>query len=457
MKTEGISLLTANVTAANVTAANHKASAMTFDRFMTKNVSDTRTVEGAGISVKKEGTGSDKVSSDSSVREDSIGQMKERRSCEVKPAEQPAQKEPDVIDVTEMSEKAMALLQNTFGLTEEEMTDVLEQMGIQIQDLLFQIQENGAVIVPVDTLQQLVMEVHGVTDFAALLTNDRLTKELSALTDGLKDIVADGLEVAKEELPQLQESLFMDFAKHLTEVGKGSEGADVQELPEEGQNVPDTASTKEGLTVVVEETTENGENTAQDQTKASSQLRQSAGEGAGAEQAQTAGNLFAEKLSQAYGEDGAEGISQQGVSMTQIVEQVVRQVKIRILPETTSMELQLNPASLGRVHLQAATTNGVSTATLTVENQFAKEALESQLIELKQTFAEQGLKVDAVEVTVSEFSLKKENEQPQQQQEGRNGKRTFDPQAGSGAMQVAEREETEASRRDVQSTVDYTA
>ncbi|MFR1255038.1 MAG: hypothetical protein ACLSCU_02140 [Eubacterium sp.] len=41
----------------------------------------------------------------------------------------------------------------------------------------------------------------------------------------------------------------------------------------------------------------------------------------------------------------------------------------------------------------------------------AKQALESQMLTLKQNFQEQGLKVDAVEVTVSNFNLESEGQQ----------------------------------------------
>lgn len=146
--------------------------------------------------------------------------------------------------------------------------------------------------------------------------------------------------------------------------------------------------------------------------------------------------------------------------MANIVEQVVTQVRIRVLPETTSMELQLNPASLGRVNLHVASANGVATATLVVENQMAKEALESQMITLKETFEEQGLKVEAVEVTVSEFSLKKENEQEQGQPGKRSGNRRFraDAELGTDAEEDAvDTGMTATARRDVNSVVDYTA
>ena len=148
------------------------------------------------------------------------------------------------------------------------------------------------------------------------------------------------------------------------------------------------------------------------------------------------------------------------VTMEYIVEQVVNHVRIRVLPQTTSMELQLNPASLGRVNLNVTSQNGTATATLTVQNQVAKEALESQLTVLRENLESQGLKVGAVEVNVSEFGFKhpedsNSNQPRQNRKSSQSRKFRFDS--------VEETEETEATaatiadRRDGSSVVDYTA
>ena len=168
--------------------------------------------------------------------------------------------------------------------------------------------------------------------------------------------------------------------------------------------------------------------------------------------------VFKENLAEAFEEvRGAEGTTTEKV-MNQIVEQVVRHVRIRVMPETTSMQLQLNPASLGRVNLTVAATAGTATATLVVENQMAKEALESQMIHLKETFAEQGLKVDAVEVTVSEFGLKKENEQQEETAgDRRRNRRSRSEDNGHNEEDGVTDNVTAPERRSVDSTVDYTA
>ena len=129
------------------------------------------------------------------------------------------------------------------------------------------------------------------------------------------------------------------------------------------------------------------------------------------------------------------------------------------MPETTSLEMQLNPANLGRVHLTVATTGGVATASMIVENQMAKNALESQMITLKESFAQQGLKVDEVEVTVAEFGMKKEDQQQQEASDGRKQNRRFrsNSDLADENESVPDSNMTATERRDSNSVVDYTA
>ncbi len=90
-----------------------------------------------------------------------------------------------------------------------------------------------------------------------------------------------------------------------------------------------------------------------------------------------------------------------------IMSQVTESIRVNYSADTTTMELQLHPASLGTVNMQIASTNGIVTAHIIVQNEAVKAALESQLITLQQTFDEQGTKVEAVEVSVANYDLGK--------------------------------------------------
>lgn len=108
--------------------------------------------------------------------------------------------------------------------------------------------------------------------------------------------------------------------------------------------------------------------------------------------------------------------------MQEIFEQVVEQVKVTVTADTSEMAIQLNPEHLGKVNLSVVAKEGHITAQFVTENEVARQALESQIQQLRDTLGEQGLKVDKVEVSVSDFSFQEGNqanaeEQKQQQRE----------------------------------------
>ena len=140
-------------------------------------------------------------------------------------------------------------------------------------------------------------------------------------------------------------------------------------------------------------------------------------------------DLFVQNLVSAKGNDGIQQVGVEQVQvMREIVNQVVEQIKIAIKPQATSMELQLNPENLGKVELTVVSKNGLLTASFTAENQIAKEALESQMQVLKDNLNNQGVKVEAIEVNVSQFGFKQNTEsgtdaQSQSRQQKKSGNR----------------------------------
>ena len=80
------------------------------------------------------------------------------------------------------------------------------------------------------------------------------------------------------------------------------------------------------------------------------------------------------------------------------------------------MEIQLNPEKLGKVNLSVVSKNGQMTASFVTESEMAKNALESQMQQLKDTLQNQGLKVDAIEVSVSDFKFEQSSNMNEEQQ-----------------------------------------
>ncbi len=84
-----------------------------------------------------------------------------------------------------------------------------------------------------------------------------------------------------------------------------------------------------------------------------------------------------------------------------ILDQLSSQIRINLNQNTTTLEMQLNPASLGKVGLHIESKAGAITASFVAQNAQVKEALEAQAAQLKSNLEEQGLKVENVEVTLA--------------------------------------------------------
>ena len=91
-------------------------------------------------------------------------------------------------------------------------------------------------------------------------------------------------------------------------------------------------------------------------------------------------------------------------------ETLAREAKIILSGDKYEFMMQLKPESLGKVAMRVVTENGSINAKFVVENEQAKAALEENLVNLKQTLAEQGLDVRGCMVEVrqgNEWSLER--------------------------------------------------
>ena len=88
----------------------------------------------------------------------------------------------------------------------------------------------------------------------------------------------------------------------------------------------------------------------------------------------------------------------------------------------SDVEMQLHPASLGTLHVRVTNNAGVITANFVTENEAVKAAVESQIIRLNEQFEAQGIKVDAVEVTIASHSFEQNLESGQSDTGSENGR-----------------------------------
>ena len=155
-----------------------------------------------------------------------------------------------------------------------------------------------------------------------------------------------------------------------------------------------------------------------------------------------------------------------------IMNQIVTQASVTINETVSRMEMELNPQNLGRMIMQVQQQEGMVTAKLIAQNENVRNAIETQLMQLRENLEQKGIKVDAVEVTVGthEFERNLEEgmadqaftEQQQEASEGRNGSRgnrnLNRSELDSLEGELSEEEALAAAiMRDNGGTVDYTA
>ena len=101
----------------------------------------------------------------------------------------------------------------------------------------------------------------------------------------------------------------------------------------------------------------------------------------------------------------------------QIMEQIVQQMRVTISNEVTTMEMQMNPENLGKVYVNISSEEGVVNAQFHATNEVVKEALEAQVATLRESLNQAGVKVDAIEVTIASHEFERNLEQNHQSPE----------------------------------------
>lgn len=443
MQTQGI-LLNVSAMQSRTTGKATKVSESTFDSFMSQNASQAtvKKTDPYSANQKMNKTGGDISSTGDDFNQHKISLTSGKQG----------QSDIENVDLAEVETEVVTLLQKTFGMSEEDIIDILQMLGMTPMDLvLFMSQDSVDItLVNVENIKALIMEVHGIDDENLFLMSDKMSGELSDLMSGIQDILSEQLGILPEELSETDNKLLQSFAEKIGQIVDDAEKNGQEK--DTFQNLSENVKSDE-IPVVVE--TSDGAGMSDTYESSTQTMSEQVPDAHGADESPI--NVFVERLSESFENIRQDEVVSDRVTMNSIVEQVVNHVRIRVLPQTTSMELQLNPESLGRVNLNVTSNNGVATATLTVQNQVAKEALESQITVLKENLESHGLKVDSVEVNVSEFGFKNQEDSNNNQfRQKKTAGRRFRFDVANDTEEETAAEVTEA-RPDGDSVVDYTA
>lgn len=307
---------------------------------------------------------------------------------------------------------------DTLGISQEQLSGLMDELGMDQMDLL---QPDG--------LKLLAMAAEGETDPMALLTNGELYGKVQELAEQLEKV----LDGAGKETGIDPERL-MELAKQRSQElsGMPAENAEAEnplvhvEITTEDGGKTNADEPDTGLGVHARDGGKAVTDTVGPRTEEHSGSGGQEGSKHGAAAGQEA-NPFVQTAQQFLKTAAAQEASGAQPVWTADTQDIMRQImdymKIQIKPDMNSMELQLHPENLGRLHIQVASREGVMTAQFVTQNEAVKNALESQIVQLRENFSEQGIKVEAIEVTVQPHAFEQNLEQGRGQNSGEPDKK----------------------------------
>lgn len=342
-------------------------------------------------------------------------------------------------------EDVRQVLKEKLGVTDEEITDAMQKLGLTVADL---IQPNQ--------LTQLTAELTGSENIGELLCNDSFMEIVNEI-GGLSQDLLDDLGMTSQ--------MFTETVAAASQVVTTPESAGIEQLPEmqvtENVNADKTAANDNQMNSVLKE--ENTVQTASDADEVEIQKQEDniilqkevAEETDNTDDMQekttlSEDNSLMQEETDTKADDGQTGnrnesgnTSNQTAFVSQehtvdpaaaktpetvpefsrqldtldLIRQVTEFTKVTVREAQTTMEMQLNPEHLGKLYIEVTTKEGNVSAHIMTQNELVKEALESQMAELKQSMNQAGVKVDAVEVTVGSHEFEKNLEQNAKQDE----------------------------------------
>lgn len=321
------------------------------------------------------------------------------------------------------------ILKDELGISDEQVEDAMSILGLQWMDLL-----NPA------SLSQLVTQLTGTEDACSLLMSEEFTNIMQNI-DALVQNLSETLGISKDEWVALQNQL-AELTADFNETVDMADGG-VQEMAPQtdatitsqdttvmAATVQMTHTTEETQNVQPEEETEDATPVIQVNASEDAQTENNVSEDASGEMDEPAAQSQKTKESSvnehtqnmefqvsaeqqtAAPEEVNKVASRTTIDVQDIMNQITEFAKVNLSSGNSSIEMQLNPENLGKVYLHiAATKEGNITAELAVSSETVKTALEAQIADLRTSLNQQGIKVDAVEVTIASHEFERNLEQ----------------------------------------------
>ena len=313
-------------------------------------------------------------------------------------------------------------IKDTMNVSDEEIEDAMEQLGMTYVDML-----------DIQKVTDLVVLLSGNEDSLSFVTDSDAVLQLNSILDTLSLVTDSLVEQTGMNIEDIK-----DIASHMFNEGEMAAqdtDSDVQ------NNYTDVVDVKQPQKDLTEYDSSDADHKTGDTLKEVLSEKIQIGQEQGSDK--KGNDPHTHMSDKAY--DGIEQITAdmtrnierafseiaddvQNINEVDIVRQVVEQIKVTAGQQLQSIEVMLNPENLGHVHVTVTSRQGAVTAQLTAQNEQVKAALENQMVALKEHFNNQGIKVEAVEITVQSHGFESQqnlsgNDSNQAQQERKTHRR----------------------------------
>lgn len=337
------------------------------------------------------------------------------------------------------------IVKDVLKLDDDQMDAILAAMGITVLQLL-----------DPQILQQFVLTAEGAGDITDMLTSEMMLadyqmilQQFAQMPEGVSEILAQ-MEPVSEDDANLQGILQELTAVKPEQAPVVSDGEVLQKAvnTQEPAILGQTSSSDSSKTMSGESNASSTESFVQ------------------TSQPQTDASVEAVPFAQQFDLQGAREVQDAPMpnQSVQIIEQIVRQIRVSVTDTTSTMEMQLNPERLGKVLLTISAKEGMMTANFTVQTEEARLALESQMYQLRDTLEQKEIKVEAVSISVSDFSFAQgggDDADSKNLEQGDGKSRRFQFEDSEEEAQEASDKEAERVRKSVMrdhgGSVDFTA
>lgn len=296
-------------------------------------------------------------------------------------------------ELEEKAEELIGEIAKELGVSVEEVERVLEELGISITGLFNK-----------ENLTQVIVAISGAEDVTQIVMDEELFAQVNNLLGKMEEMlseVSENCDITVEELMEYvsKEEAGGDFKMDHSNVElletEAVEETDVKETTKAEIETTEKSSKNDTDNTVKVTEYETSENTS-GHTK-----REMSHNNAETSQ-QFLTNVASDHHLQNVAFNVDNGFDQYFTfEAREIMQQILDYIKVSVKPDMTSLQMQLNPENLGTLQIEVSNKNGMLTAQFTTQDEGVKAVIESQLVQLKENLNEQGLKVQAVEVTVA--------------------------------------------------------